>query len=357
MRGPPRSVGAAGARSLAAWPAAWSVPSWLSTSALMPSARLVIAETAATRRPQWRAAMISGTVDMPTASAPSDAERADLGGGLEARARDREVDALGEVDGGLGRGRRAGARAARGRTRRAGSEARPDPVVVGPTSGLRPIMLMWSVSAMSRPGPTSARSEPAAFVSRISSAPSARTVRTGTAIARRIDALVEVRAALEDRDRDAGERAEHEAPGVAGDAPDREARELGVGDRDARPAPRRRRAPRPEPSTRPARGAGALAGRRSRTTVGGVGHAGGRSCVEGERQQLAERHASAGCPPGRRGGRASSGVARARRRRWRQPPHGVMSSVSAMTTTSRIRRPPPATSAPIADVSAHWPWG
>ena len=37
----------------------------------MPSARLVIADTAATRRPAWRARMTSGTVLMPTASAPS----------------------------------------------------------------------------------------------------------------------------------------------------------------------------------------------------------------------------------------------------------------------------------------------
>ena len=28
-------------------------------------------ETAATRRPAWRATIVSGTVDMPTASAPS----------------------------------------------------------------------------------------------------------------------------------------------------------------------------------------------------------------------------------------------------------------------------------------------
>ena len=37
----------------------------------MPSARFVIAETPATRSPQWRARITSGTVDMPTASAPS----------------------------------------------------------------------------------------------------------------------------------------------------------------------------------------------------------------------------------------------------------------------------------------------
>ena len=47
------------------------VCSWLSGSAFMPSARFVIAETAATRRPQWRATAVSWTVDIPTASAPS----------------------------------------------------------------------------------------------------------------------------------------------------------------------------------------------------------------------------------------------------------------------------------------------
>ena len=48
-----------------------SVCSWLSVSVPRPSARFVIAETAATRRPQWRATITSGTVDIPTASAPS----------------------------------------------------------------------------------------------------------------------------------------------------------------------------------------------------------------------------------------------------------------------------------------------
>jgi hypothetical protein len=46
------------------------------------------------------------------------------------------------------------------------------------------------------------------------------------------------------------------------------------------------------------------------------------------------------------------------RSRWRQPPHGEHSSrLGAATTTSAIRPPPPATSAPIADASAHWPCG
>ena len=51
---------------------------------------------------------------------------------------------------------------------------------LGPMSGLVPIRLMWSVIAIRRPGVTPARSEPAALVSRITSAPSARSVRTGT---------------------------------------------------------------------------------------------------------------------------------------------------------------------------------
>ena len=42
---------------------------------------------------------------------------------------------------------------------------------------------MWSESATRLPGPTSGRSEPAAFVSTSSSAPSALSVRTGVVIA------------------------------------------------------------------------------------------------------------------------------------------------------------------------------
>src|SRR5690606_32989291 len=58
------------ARSPAAPPAAASVPAWLGPAGPSPSARLVITETAATRSPQWRARIVSGTVDIPTASAP-----------------------------------------------------------------------------------------------------------------------------------------------------------------------------------------------------------------------------------------------------------------------------------------------
>ncbi len=47
-----------------------NVCSWLSGVALMPAARLVMFETAATLNPRRRARIFSGTVDMPTASAP-----------------------------------------------------------------------------------------------------------------------------------------------------------------------------------------------------------------------------------------------------------------------------------------------
>src|SRR5690606_19972799 len=43
---------------------------WLIASSDMPAAMLVMVETAATRSPRKRARITSGTVDMPTASAP-----------------------------------------------------------------------------------------------------------------------------------------------------------------------------------------------------------------------------------------------------------------------------------------------
>ena len=55
----------------------------------------------------------------------------------------------------------------------------------GPARRLTPLRLMWSLISMSRPGPTSGRSEPAAFVSTRISAPAARSARTGVRIASR----------------------------------------------------------------------------------------------------------------------------------------------------------------------------
>ena len=48
--------------------------------------------------PMCRAASTSGTVDMPTMSAPSTAQHADLGGCLERRPEPGCVDALAEVE-------------------------------------------------------------------------------------------------------------------------------------------------------------------------------------------------------------------------------------------------------------------
>src|SRR4029079_15306447 len=67
----PQNASASRARSPAALAAYLSVCSCESASPPIPSARVVIAETAATRRPQCRARITSGTVDMPTASARS----------------------------------------------------------------------------------------------------------------------------------------------------------------------------------------------------------------------------------------------------------------------------------------------
>ena len=81
----------------------------------------------------------------------------------------------------------------------------------------------------------------------------------------RVDALVEVRAALEHRDRDARERADDEAPGVPGDAADGEARAARRTGSRRRPAPRRRRRRGRSPGRGAARGRAAPAGRRPRT--------------------------------------------------------------------------------------------
>ena len=204
---------------------------------------------------------------------------------------------------------------------------------------------------MRRPGPTSGRSEPAAFVETMQLGAGARTVRTGDGERAGVDALVEVRAALQDGDGDAAERAEDEPPGVAGDAADRgkpgssaygmRRRVLhGVGDAAEAGAEDERRA----------------AGRSRRAGVGMRSAA----AVTGRRRAAGARRASSG-PPDPLGpaevDRRCRGPANSESR-WRQPPHGRDElAASAMTATSAIRVPPSVTSAPIADASAHWPWG
>src|SRR5581483_4152472 len=101
---------------------------------------------------------------------------ADLGRGLEAGAAHGEVDALGERNlqpvGGVPERLQQRRVVGVAQGRKASS--------FGPTRRFTPVRLMWSVMAISRPGPTSGRREPAAFVRMRTEAPAARRARTGT---------------------------------------------------------------------------------------------------------------------------------------------------------------------------------
>ena len=277
---------------------------------------------------------------MPTASAPSVRNARISAGRLEARAGGGEVDALGERRCRARRRPRAGRRAARGRRRRAGSgSAGRRRRRSGPVSGLKPSMLMWSEIAIRPPGPTSARSEPAALVSRSVSAPSAFSVRTGVAHRARVVALVDVLAALRST-----------ATGEPVERAERRARRRGRRRRAAGSRGARRRgcgrasssastsAPSPEPSTIPSRGVkpgarldrgGGLGARLIRGTPGRTSAAAARrasSC--GGRRSRSARWIGA------------SGTMNSRSR-WRQPPHGTHSSpLGAITATSVMRSPP-----------------
>ena len=63
---------------------------------IRPAARFVTSESPNTSTPSARAAIASSTVDMPTRSAPSTAQHADLRGRLEVRPGEPRVDALGQ---------------------------------------------------------------------------------------------------------------------------------------------------------------------------------------------------------------------------------------------------------------------
>ncbi len=54
---------------------------------------------------------------------------------------------------------------------------------VAPNSGETPVSPIWSVIAITEPGPASSRRLPAALVRTSASQPSAASVRTGTAMA------------------------------------------------------------------------------------------------------------------------------------------------------------------------------
>ena len=101
-------------------------------SGRMPAAMFVTHEIARQRRPMWRAASTSGTVDIPTRSPPSSTDHPDLRRGLEGRAEPGRVDALRErlaEPGGSLVGERAQRRIVGGAHVR---EARPQRVVVRP---------------------------------------------------------------------------------------------------------------------------------------------------------------------------------------------------------------------------------
>jgi hypothetical protein len=165
---------------------------------------------------------------------------------------------------------------------------------------------------------TCATSEPAAFVSSSASAPERRQRPHRDRELRGRDALVEVRAPLEHRDRDPGERPEVQHARVAGHGALREAVELGVGEGDRvlhrvgdRAEPRAQA--RSRPRVHEVRACAELA--RSALTRRGPP-------AEAERR-AAERHRAADLLGARRGApRTPAPPSSAWRRGRKRPPHG-----------------------------------
>ncbi len=178
---------------------------------------------------------------------PRAPEGADLRRRLEARAADGQVHALGEIDADLSAPTPGAGRAGRGHRRRA-AEGNRGPIAssFGPIRRFAPVRLMWSMIAMSEPGPTAGCSDPAALVSTRVEAPAARKRPDRHPQRLGVAALVQVRAALKHRDRDAADATQHGAPGVSRHGRAGKARQVFV----ARPRrhPPRRRPPRPGPS-------------------------------------------------------------------------------------------------------------
>ena len=160
------------------------------------------------------------------------AVRADLGGRLEARAGDREVDAVVQRGAELvGHGVQAGAQlgvVGVGQAR----EARADLVVVEPHERVEALHVdvvgQRDEAAGAGLGPQRAGRVGEHEDLRAEQPQRADRGRDGG----RLDPLVDVRAALEAGDGDAVERAERERAGVARDRADAEAGDVGVGDRD-----------------------------------------------------------------------------------------------------------------------------
>ena len=104
--------------------------SWSIGSSRTPAATFVTHEIARQRIPMCRAASTSGTVDMPTRSAPSVAHHADLGWRLEGGPEPGGVDALAERRGRAAPPRPAASARSPGRMRRTCRGARPERLVV-----------------------------------------------------------------------------------------------------------------------------------------------------------------------------------------------------------------------------------
>ena len=226
----------------------------------------------------------------------------------------------------------------------------------GPASTFTPLRLMWSEISIRLPG-AHLRAQRAGGVGEHEDLGARPRAARGRACGSSLEvaALVHVRAALEHRHRHAADAAQHRAPAVA-----RHARR--AGSRAARRSrswwgpPRRRpprrgpsRAPRPRAARRPERSFMTAAAASPWLMPRG-------SQLERQRQQLADGRGLA------RSVQAPRWTGRVRARELREPLAAAAAGRADVHALGRHRhlsdpRRPAATSAPIAEVSAHWPCG
>ena len=275
---------------------------------------------------------------MPTRSAPIVLERADLGGRLEARAADREVDAVVQRRAELVGGRVQAARAARGRRRREAREARADGLVVRPDERVEALHVdvvgegdeaARAGLGAQRPGRVGEHEDLGA--EQPQRAHRGRAPRSPRSPRRRASGRGSIATGVP------SSVPSESAPACPATPADAEAGQLGVGDRRPRSASSSASAPSPEPSTSPTRGAnpGARAGRRRRPRrahprLSGPNDSGSSSASDVVRRTRSRSARWIG----------ASGPANSRSR-WRQPPHGEHSSaLGAATTTSTTAAAP-----------------
>ena len=129
--------------------------------------------------PQWAATMASGTVDMPTASAPSvRARRTSAGVSYCGPGKYMYTPSRREISSALAVCR-ATYRSAGVYTWLISGNRGPNSSRLGPHRGLTPKSLIWSVMSMMSPAEKLVFTAPAALVTIIASAPSSRSTRTG----------------------------------------------------------------------------------------------------------------------------------------------------------------------------------